>query len=78
VAGYYEISYWQSAYFNTVANPANVAYFASTKFFVNTLIPGTNFEHLFLTYDLNTGVGTNPAVNSLFNIDTFQLLVAAG
>jgi hypothetical protein len=27
VAGYYEISYWQSAYFNTVANAANVAYF---------------------------------------------------
>jgi len=78
VAGYYEISYWQSAYFNTVANAANVAYFSTTKFWVSTTIQTVNYDNLFLTYDLNLGVGSDPLVNSLFNIDTFQALILAG
>lgn len=78
VAGYFEIEYFHTAYFNTIANQDNIDQFSTIKFYVNDVIPGVNFEYLFLTYDQSIAPGSDPAVNSLFNIGTFQALVTAG
>lgn len=78
-AGYYEITYFRSAYFNTIANAANVAYFAGINFY-NSFFSTTssNFENLFVTYDLANGVGTSPLSDSLFNVANMKQLVKLG
>lgn len=39
---------------------------------------GTNYEYLFLTYNLTEGEGSEPPSNSLFNIANMQMLVELG
>jgi hypothetical protein len=78
-AGYYEISYFKTAYFNTVASQANIDSFASLQMYSNINIPGSNYENIFLTYDIYTkNPKSNPPVNSLFNMNTMQQLVSLG
>lgn len=76
VAGYFEISYFHTAYFNTVANIDNVDAFKSVKFWVSEVVPDVNYEYLFKTY--GDVPGTEPATNSLFNLDNFRALVTLG
>jgi hypothetical protein len=54
VAGYPEISYWQTAWFNTQTNIANVATFASVKLYVDAALTTGNYEFLFSTDSLET------------------------
>jgi hypothetical protein len=54
VAGYPEISYWQTAYFNIQTNAANVATFASVKLYVDAALTTGNYEFLFSTDSLET------------------------
>jgi hypothetical protein len=77
--GYYEISYWHSDYFDTYAITENVDAFSNVDLFVDEALPGLNFEHLFLTYDiLSRNVFSDPPANSLFNIDNFKMLIDLG
>ena len=78
VAGYFEISYFHTAYFNTVASAANVDIFKTVKLYANDIIPGVNYEHLFMTYDPSLGPGSDPLPNSLFDLNNFQQLVSLG
>jgi len=40
--------------------------------------PGTNNEHLIAVYDMAVGKGSEPPVNSLFNIENMQMLMSLG
>lgn len=47
--------------------------------YVNDLIPGANYEHLFATYDVTSKDPTTaPPTNSLFNMNTMQQFLALG
>ena len=75
-AGYFEISYFKTNYFNQVASPQNVQAFSTVNLYTSTSAPGTNFENLFLTYDIySQDPPSEPPANSLFNIATFQQLI---
>lgn len=76
IAGYYEISYWHSNYFNAVVNQDNIDSFSFVKFWVSEVVPNVNYEYLFKTYEYYPG--TEPPLNSLFNIDNFKTLVYLG
>lgn len=79
VVGYYEMSYFKSAYFNTVASQANVEAFQFVQLYNNDLFTNVNYEHLFLTYDIySQDPTTDPPTNSLFNLANFQALVTLG
>jgi hypothetical protein len=43
-----------------------------------SMTAGTNYEYLFLTYNLTEGEGSEPPSNSLFNIANMQMLVELG
>jgi hypothetical protein len=76
IAGYYEISWFHSNYFNNVVNQENIESFSFVKFWVSEVVPNVNYEYLFKTYgDLP---GTEPPLNSLFNIENFKTLVNLG
>jgi len=77
--GYYEMSYWHTAYFNTIANGDNQGAFATVNLFVDDTIQGVNFEHLFLTYDIYSNNPTSaPPSNSLFDLNNFKTLLSLG
>ena len=59
-SGYYEISYFKSAYFNNVVSPANANLFSDVQLFTSTQKAGQNYENLFVTYNLTDSPGTNP------------------
>lgn len=61
-----------------MANSANVDIFKTVKLYANEIIPGVNYEHLFLTYNPASGPGTDPLPNSLFDLNNFQQLVSLG
>jgi hypothetical protein len=66
-AGFNEISYFHSAYFNSQANAANVAYFSSVVLYNDYFSDlSSNFEHLFATFD--SLPGSDPPANSLFDL----------
>jgi len=78
-AGYFEIPYFRTNYFNTIVNANNAAYFANVNFynsFYSTGMP--NFETLFVTYNLASGIGSNPPSNSMFNVANMKQLVKLG
>lgn len=78
-AGYYEISYFKSMYFNTVASQGNIDAFAYVNLYSNELVTNANYEHLFLTFDIySNDVNSDPPSNSLFNIANFQELIKLG
>lgn len=79
VVGYYEISYWHTAFFNQIASQDNIDAFQFVQFYNNELFTNVNYEHLFLTYDIySQDPTTDPPTNSLFNLANFQLLVTKG
>jgi|LakMenE01Jun11ns_1017448.scaffolds.fasta_scaffold9641069_2 hypothetical protein len=49
LAGYPEISFWKTNYFPFQTNAANVAFFASTKLYVDAAATTGNYEFLFST-----------------------------
>jgi hypothetical protein len=57
---------------------ANINHFANVNLFFDPNQPGTNFEHLIAVYDMNVGKGSEPPMNSLFNINNMQMLVSLG
>jgi len=78
-AGYYEISYFHTNYFNVYANQQNVQAFTGINLYGNPLVNSSNYEHIFLTYDIYSNDPTSePLVNSLFNTATFQTLINLG
>lgn len=79
VVGYYEISYWKSAFFNQIASQENIDAFQFVQLYNNELFDYVNYEHLFLTYDIySQDPTTDPPTNSLFNLANFQALVKLG
>lgn len=78
-AGFYEIPYFKTNYFNNVANSDNVLTFQNVNLYnsyYSTI--AVNFEYLFATYNVTTGVGSEPPTNSLFNMENMQALVSLG
>jgi hypothetical protein len=77
--GYYEFSYFMRSFFPFATNQANVALLGDTTMYVDPALTDSNYEHLFLTYDIFSGDPTSdPPANSLFNITNFQMLVNLG
>lgn len=70
LAGYPEISYWKTAYFNLVTNPANVATFANINFYIDAALTTGNYEYLFSTSSTET--------RSLYYPGTLEALVNLG
>lgn len=78
-AGYYEIPYFMTNYFNVVANSSNRGIFDAISLYRSYYsTTSSNFENLFVTYDPSIGVGSEPPVSSLFNMVTFETLVNLG
>jgi hypothetical protein len=73
--GFFEMNYFKQAVISTTASE-NQAIFGSINLYNGAI--GTNYENLFVTYDLIKGVGTPPLEDSLFNTDTMQMLVQLG
>ena len=77
--GYYEISYFKTNYFNPTVSLANFNTFSNVNLYaVFNTSSSSNFENLFETYDTDTFVGSNPPVDSLFNLDNMKSLVDLG
>jgi hypothetical protein len=73
-----EMKYFQSNPLSTYTNTANYAIFSTVNMYSTSMTPGTNYEYLFLTYNLTEGEGSEPPSNSLFNIANMQMLVELG
>lgn len=58
------------ANFNTFSNVNLYSVYNTTS--------SSNYENLFVTFDTTFGVGTNPPVDSLFNLDNIGSLVDLG
>ena len=70
IAGYPEISYFHTAYFDTVTNAANVATFSAINLYVSTSSTTMNYEYLF---------STDPSeIRSLFYNENLQVLINLG
>jgi hypothetical protein len=54
VAGYPEISFFHTNYFNTIANAANIATFSAVNLYVSSTSTTTNYEFLFSTQSTET------------------------
>lgn len=79
LTGFYEFPYWYNRFFKLAVNQANVAAFSGVQMFVDPAQTNSNYEHLFLTYDIASGdVNSNPPSNSLFDLNNFQQLVELG
>lgn len=52
--GFYEIKWFHTQHFNVMVNSQNRDTFQFVKLYQNEMVPGSNFEHLFLTYDIYT------------------------
>ena len=77
--GYYEISYFKTNYFNPTVSVANFNTFSNVNLYAVYNTSSTlNYENLFETYDTDTFVGSNPPVDSLFNLDNMRSLVDLG
>ena len=76
--GFMEMKYFQSLVLSISLNAANYAIFSTVNMYSTSMTPGTNYEYLFLTYNLTEGEGSEPPSNSLFNIANMQMLVELG
>lgn len=70
VAGYPEISFFHTSYFNTIANAANIATFSAVNLYVSSSSTTTNYEYLFSTQSTET--------RSLFYKENLQTLINLG
>jgi hypothetical protein len=79
MVGFYEFPYWFSRVFKLTTNAQNVAAFTGVNMYVDPSLTDSNYEHLFLTYDIFSGDPTSdPPSNSLFDLTNFQMLVDLG
>jgi hypothetical protein len=76
--GTMEMKFFQSYPLQTYTNTANYAIFSAVNMYSTSMAAGTNYEYLFLTYNLTEGEGSEPPSNSLFNVANMQMLVELG